>query len=765
MTINYMLCGLLALFANLTLAQTLTGRVTSPTGEGIPLAGVVLLNSTKGTTTDKDGNFALRVEAGTYQVSVRAVGFASRIQSVSIAENQTFTLNLALTENTNSLDEVVVTAEKEETNLQRTPAAVSVLNARQLQEYRVWSVSDLSALAPSLYTVEHGNSTSATFLNIRGVMGFSAEQAVAMYVDGVYQFDYFSAPLQFNNIASVEVLRGPQGTLFGRNAFGGVVNITTKKPTNRTEGFAQLTLGNYGQQRYEASLSTPLVKNKLFLGVTGLFNQRSGIYTNLTTNAPFDRLHSVSGGLNLRYVAADRWNLALNLRMEADNDRGSYPWYRSDSAAFASPYRLAVNTTNRERRTNLNASIAANYYGNKVNFTAVSSYINFHLWYPDRFDGTPYGIYQGSNDGLQHAFTQELRFSSATQSNPRLKWTLGSFLFAQNGTTVFSVFSAPAEGGSANRTSSNTTNLGVAFFGQAAYRVADKLTLTAGLRYDVENRKLGQQVDSVTANGVAFNQVPLTNLKAMFPAVTPKLILAYQINDQSMLYAQYARGFRVGGLNASAPTLADIPYGPEFSNNYEIGLKNTLWHNRLRLNLTGFYLQQRNQQVSVNQGGFFLIRNTGDMNNLGAELEAFVVAAKGLQVEANASLSHARYSRLTTLDATFSNADFRGNRPINTPNAASFLAVQYTYALPKMSAVFIRGEHRYTGVYYFDFDNAKKQDPFHVVNLRLGVTYRTYELAGWVRNVTDQRYITFGVGGSYLLSNPRMSGITLTARF
>lgn len=749
----------------LAVAQTINGTIKSPTGDAVPFANVVLLNSPKGTTADKDGNFVLPVQPGTYQVSVRAVGFSSRIQPVSVANNETIRLTIVLTETNESLDEVVVTAEKEETNLQRTPVAVSVLNARQLQEYRVWSVSDLSALVPSLYTVEHGNSTSATFLNIRGVMGFSSEQAVAMYVDGVYQFDYFSAPLQFNNIASVEVLRGPQGTLFGRNAFGGVVNITTRKPTNRTEGYIQLTLGNFGQQRYEVSMSTPLVKNKLFLGVTGLFNQRSGIYTNLTTNAPFDRLQSLSGGLNLRYIASNRWNLALNLRAENNNDRGSYPWYTSDSAAFASPYRLAVNSTNRERRTNLNASVVANYYGNKVNVTSVSSYINFHLWYPDRFDGTPYGIYQGGNDGLQNAFTQELRFSSAPNQNPRLRWTLGSFLFAQNGTTAFSVFLPPTEGGSSNRTTSSTTNLGIAFFGQAAYRVAPKLTLTAGLRYDLESRKLARQIDSVAANGRAFNQVQLTNFSADFPAVTPKLILDYQLSDQTMVYAQYARGFRVCGLNAFAPMSADVPFQPEFSNNYEVGLKNTFWHNRLRLNLTAFYLQQRNQQVSVNQEGFFLIRNTGDMNNLGAELEAVVVPAKGVQLEGNASLSHARYSRLTTLDATFTNADFRGNRPINNPNVASFLAVQYTYAIQKTMAAFIRGEHRYTGEYYFDFDNAKKQNPFNVFNLRTGVTYRNYELAGWVRNVTDQRYITFGVGGSYLLSNPRMLGITLTARF
>lgn len=227
----------------------------------------------------------------------------------------------------------------------------------------------------------------------------------------------------------------------------------------------------------------------------------------------------------------------------------------------------------------------------------------------------------------------------------------------------------------------------------------------------MESRKLARQIDSLAPDGGVFNQVSLTDFRTTFPAFTPKLILNYQLNDRTMVYVQYARGFRVGGLNSSAPTAADIPYGPEFSDNYAIGFTNTFWNNKLRLNLTAFYLQQRDQQVSVNQGSFFLIRNTGDMNNLGAELGALVVPVNGLQVEANASLSHARYSRLTTLDTTFTNADFRSNRPINSPNAASFLAAQYAYMLPKMASVFVRGERRYTGVYYFDFDNAQNRLP------------------------------------------------------
>ncbi len=747
-------------------AQTLRGTVKTQAGEAIGFASITLLNTARGTVTDQAGNFSLTVAPGQYQVSIRAVGFATQIQRVSVTRNQphdgpTVSLAVTLAGSTQALDEVVVTAEKTETDLQKTPAAVSVLSPKQLQEYRVWSISDLSALAPSLQTVEHGNSTSATFLNIRGVLGFTNEQAVAMYVDGVYQFEFFSAPLQFNNIASVEVLRGPQGTLFGRNAFGGVINITTRKPTNRTEGYAQLSIGNFGQQRYEASFSTPLVKDRLFLGVSGLFNRRSGIYTNTLTNSAFDRLQSVSGGLNLRYVASSRWNLALNLRAEADNDKGSYPWFGSDSAALASHYRVTIGTTNREQRSNLNASLAANYYGDKVNITSVSSYIHYQLGYPDRYEilGA-----QGNNVTNQRAFTQELRLSSATNQQSRLKWTLGSFLFLRNGLNESSQFQPVDQGNASLRITSNLTNLGIAFFGQTSYRLADRLTLTAGLRYDYESRQVAQKQDSLSGSGAVMNLVPFTSYRATFPAITPKVILDYQLSDNTLIYAQYARGFRAGGLNLFAPRPEDFPYKPEFSDNYEIGLKNTLWHKRLRLNLTGFYLQQRDQQVGIFDGPFFVTRNVGDMNNLGVELEATGLPAKGLQVEWNGSLSHARYSRLTALDVNFNNADFRGNRPVYTPGAASFLAFQYTYTFSKSASVFLRGEHKYTGTYYFDFNNAQKQPPFSLFNLRVGASYKNYELAGWVRNLTDRHYIAWGLG-TYLLSNPRMLGLTLTSRF
>lgn len=748
-----------------------TGRIQ--TAAGLPLGGatVSLLNTNWGTTTGADGWFRLaNVAGGTYTLSISSVGYATHTRSLTV--NGPVTLEtITLAESDNQIGEVIVTAEKIETDAQRTPVAVSVLNARQLREYRVWSFSDVSALSPSLLTTEHGNSTASLFINIRGVMGLHSQTAVATHVDGVYQFETFSVPLQFNNVERIEVLRGPQGTLYGRNAFGGAINVITKKPSNKPEAYAEVGLGNYAQQRYSVSVSAPLVRNKLnaarlFLGVSGTFNQRSGIYTNTVTNAAFDRPQSFAGGLNLRYVISDRWTVDVNGRFERNADRGSYPWVTSDSALFARPYVVGRNAENLERRNNGNLSAVVRYRGRAVNVDAVSAVLDYKKWFPQGFDGdfTPVDLRTVfSNDHIR-TYTQEVRVSANPNLGQRLNWTVGTFLWtAPNGTNVNNTRSTPAAGGTTAVRNSLYNNRGAALFGQATYRLANQLTVIAGLRYDWETRQLGQDRSTIQPNGTVVANNPYTDFATTFGAVTPKVGLSYELSPTSLLYAQYARGFRAGGLNAFAPTFADVPYGPEYSDNYEIGSKNTLLNNRLRVNLTGFFLAQRNQQINVIENGFFLIRNTGSMNNLGAELELMALPVRGVQVEWNASLSNARYVSLTA-NVAGQNRDLTGNKPLFNPGAASFLAVQYRYPLRQKTSLFVRGEQRYTGAYYLNFDNVIRQSPFALYNTRAGVTYKNVELAVWGRNLTDVRYRTWATT-LFLLSNPRLWGFTLSSRF
>lgn len=759
----------------------LQGTVTASGGEAITKTTVKLLNTNYGDITDSQGKYNItKLNDGNYTVSISALGYASQLQSFKLKKGQILILNFKLTESNQQLNEVTVSSEKRQEAIQKIPAAITSLDAKQIKDYRLWDITNLTSIAPSLFVVEHGNSTSSNFFNIRGVMGFSNEQAVATYVDGVYQFDYFSAPPLFNDVQSIEILRGPQGTLYGRNAFGGVVNITTKQPGNASSGYAEMTFGNYGQQRYTVSLSEPVIKDKLFAAGSFTYNHRGAIYYNEFTKSGFDRREDYSGNFNLRYLPSANWSLALNAKLENDNDRGSFPWVGSVEEVLSKPYQVNTNNTNVERRNNFNTSLAANYYGKQFNFTSVSSYINWHAYYEGKgvdYDFSPLDALSTAPDQRQHIFSQEIRFSSPSASQSKLKWVAGAYGFRQNtcmnAPTFFGpdyVQLDPTSSAPFTTTSiSRGNNNGYAFFGQAVYAINNKLNFTAGVRYDHETRDLNQYTDYQKDPDPVMS-LPRQYYKATFNAVTPKFVLSYQLQDNMLLYGSYARGFRAGGLNTNATNPAQVPYQPEHSDNYEIGWKNSFLDNKLKLNLTAFYLEQHNQQISTAMDGInALILNVGEMRNKGAELELTALPVKGLQIDWNASYSHARYSSLLLYSADAGAVvNFKGNKLINTPPVSSMLAAQYTYdfAGSKQNlAAFIRGEYRYLGSYEFDFINDKNQPAYSLFNAKAGISTKRYELNFWARNISDKRYIAYGSFGSFLLGSPRTYGTTLIAKF
>jgi len=593
-------------------------------------------------------------------------------------------------------------------------------------------------------------------------------------VDGVYQFDYFSAPINFSNIERVEVLRGPQGTLYGRNAFGGVLNVITKKPVNKTSGFAEVDFGNYGQQRYSVGFNTPIIKNKLFLNTGLQSNNRGAVYSNPTLNTKdFDKHNALSGNINLKYIASDKWTIDLNTRYENDKDKGAYPWASTDSLARANPYTVFGNWDNTERRTNFNTALSVKYYGRKFNFTSISAFVDYHIWLPGRFDFDfgPDQLISFTTWSKQKEFTQEFRFSSPANAG-KWKWTAGSFLFTEkvknSSTTYFdqdyALFDPNAPYASIGNGKRNA--YGIAFFGQATYSITPKFDVTVGTRYDVERRELTQN-SAFEKGGVVTPLTADSTAKKTFNAFTPKVILSYKLSDKSMVYASYAKGFRVGGFNFG--NTANPTYNPEKSDNYEIGIKNNLLNNKLKLNLTAFYFQQKDQQVSTSQDGInYATLNVGDMNNFGLELEASALPVKNLQIDFTASTSNSKYKKLELFDAaTLSVKNYVGNKAINNPALQSMLAVQYGIPFSKSAQnfnAFIRGEFRYIGDYQLDFVNAYQQDAYGIFNARAGVTSNHFDVALWVRNLNDVRYMAYGYG-SYMMGSPRMWGVTLTGKF
>jgi iron complex outermembrane receptor protein len=317
--------ALFVLFTNLVFGQIkIDGTVQTISKLPIENATISVLNTNLATTTDKAGNFNFTLSNGKYTLAVSFVGYASKTQTIQIEKGNSVSVSFFLTEQSKQLEDVVVSSEKREEKLQKTPIAISVLNAQQLKNYRVWDVRDLTALVPSLFVIEHAGSTGANFVNIRGIMGFTPEQSVATYIDGVYQFDYWSAPSPYVNIDRVEVLRGPQGTLYGRNALAGVINVITKKPTNTTSGQVELNFGNYGQQRYSAVINMPIIKNKLFASADFMYSQRGAVFTN--QGKPYDKQYGQSFNVSLKYLANSKLSFDFNIKGNFSKDYGAYPW-------------------------------------------------------------------------------------------------------------------------------------------------------------------------------------------------------------------------------------------------------------------------------------------------------------------------------------------------------------------------------------------------------------------------------------------------------
>lgn len=231
---------MLSLWATSSFTQNIKGNVKSQTGEAIGFANISVLNSSNGTVADKDGNFSLDLSKGKYELQISAVGYANKVQIIEVAD-QTLTIEVSLSDNTQVLGEVVVTANKREEDIVNVSTSITSISAKKIEDTRTWGLGGLTALVPN-YTYHELGVPFQQVQSIRGIQVFSENPAVSTYIDDVNNIDILANGFALTDIERIEVLRGPQGTLFGRNAMGGVINIITKKPTNKTTGFAEVEL-------------------------------------------------------------------------------------------------------------------------------------------------------------------------------------------------------------------------------------------------------------------------------------------------------------------------------------------------------------------------------------------------------------------------------------------------------------------------------------------------------------------------------------------
>lgn len=762
----------------------LTGKITTINNIPVSNVSISVLNSNIKSISDSNGLFKIKLPAtGTYQLEINHFNFASIHPAIKIENNKNdYAASYILEASINTLDEIIVTAQKKEELIQKIPSSITALNAKQISAFNLWNTKEITGIIPNLYSADPGDGRDVT--SVRGIATSSYDPTVTTYIDGVNQFSLDTYIPTLFDIERIEVLRGPQGTLYGRNAMGGVINIITKQPTNTTTGFVDLSLGNYNQQRTIVGFKTPFVKNKLFAGASLLYNKRDGFYTNEYTSSSYDQQNIMSGNYFLKYVVNEKWNINLNFKHHQNKNKGAFPLVFGSEDALAAPYTLNQNSTTTMMDQTTNTGLSVHYSGNTFNFSSQTAYQQNYRYYTSPIDGdfspidaisviNNYGNKWNNNKVL----TQDFKFSS-NYSNSKFKWTAGAFLFYQDAP----VKQATRFGMDANLmmigdsmfstiNSSTTIKKGFALYGQATYALTNQLNITLGIRNDYENQSesvMGQYQHD--PSNKLYTTTADTLGRTNFNALSPKLSLDYQANKNSLWYGSYSRGFRAGGLSPlssdpSQPPL--VSYLPEYSNNFETGIKNNWLGNKLILNVALFYTKVTDAQVPslILPDAITITKNTGQLTSKGLEAEVLAIPAKGVLVQYAFGTTNASYDKLD-IASQGESVSLAGKRPIFTPASTSLLAVQYTYPVNKQLNVFARGEWKYIGTTYFDLANTLQQSPYHLLNSKVGFEYDKIALSFWAKNLSGTKYIAYGYDfGAVHLGDPATFGTSFSYKF
>jgi len=793
MTIKHIIMALLCLWSTTLLGQTITGTIKSNSGDPISYATISILNTSKATAADQEGKFALPLPIGKYKIQFTAVGFASKLQEIEVAEENS-PLEILLLESTDVLGEVVVTANKREEDLMRVASSISSLSDKKIEDTRTWGLGGLTALIPN-YTYQELGVPFQQVQSIRGIQVFSENPAVSTYVDDVNSMDILANGFAFTDIERIEVLRGPQGTLFGRNAMGGVINIITKKPGNTATGFAEVGAGNLGLQRHSLGFKAPILKDKLFFGVNGLFQSQDGYWKNDTTGTGATNglangktvggEKNLYGNMFLKWLPSERLSLTLNLKGQKDwsNNTGFFVSQSDRDLALANPDKINLARVGEHERNIMNNSLVAKYYGSNLTLTSITAYQTIDLSFKDiDFPGFYHSFYQneiGEKLPPQEVFSQEIRINSNIED--RLSYTAGLYGFSQVGyePSTNLAFESPFFPNTYAIFRNKANNFGYAGFGELNYQLTEKLKATAGLRYDYEKREatFNGFGDAVFSNGT-FTQIKSdTTVSGDYSALTPKLALSYAANGRSTIYMTYTRGFRAGGVNAQkVPENVSQTFDPEFSNNYEIGYKTFSSSKKTSLTASAFLIQWKDLQFFNLVAPFTYAReNVGDAQSLGIELELTTIPVKGLQVDGSLGINQTEYQSFDLTRVSFATGEEKttsigGNSLSNAPSHTAFLGTQYTLPMQNEWSLMIRGEIRSIGEYYTDIQNQILQPNYTLVNSRISVNHRNYSLALWGQNLTNERYLAFGnpdssFGRNVRTSAPATFGITLSGKF
>jgi iron complex outermembrane recepter protein len=748
------------------------GATVTVTGKSLPASVVV--------ETDQQGRFVLTLPPGLYDVRAGAAGFASWEREVEVKAGGTM-LDIPLRVD-KLRDGVTVTATRTGTaDIQTTDVAISALDADALDAGAVERVEHLAGLVPTL-SISH-TPGGTPLVTLRGIGSNSAipggDPNVTMQVDGVYLAGGSAMALDLLDVERVEVLRGPQGTLFGRNSVGGTINIVTRQPTNALEGRARLAAGNYGKFRVEGAVSGPLVRNSIMGSFAFLRGSRDGFVVHADhPNRSLGSEDTWAGRGQLRFVFRSRHDLLVS--GDYSSARGvpltlARPLARNPTAPLGTPgfdipddfwsVRPNDRADGRNRQAGTSARLTVRL-GDTATLTSLTAYRDGDSRLFVDADTTELARATTRTSGTQRQLSQEVTLARRTA---RLHWVGGVYWFDERILGPIEItFFQPSNRFRADSTIDTTA---WALFGQTRYLLSDRVAVTGGLRYSDE-REEGHAV----AHGLRVYDVRALAADA---AWTPKASVELEASPDTFLFLSATRGFKSGGVNIFTPVPGEI-FRPELAWSYEAGVKRLLPGGRGRLNAALFHVDYRDLQVQSFLGpGEVEVRNAGRATSKGIEVEATVSAGGGFQFLGMMAWLDAVYGRYIAVERNpitmeVKEVDATGNRLRDAPRWSGSGAAIYEFQPARVGTVSIRGDlSRQSRVFFLPSNAAVQSQPaYALVHARATFVprHRRWEASVYVRNVGRQEYVTatWAASGGAAISGrpgePRHWGTQFTIR-
>jgi iron complex outermembrane recepter protein len=706
-----------------------------------------------------------------------------------------------------ALEEIVVTAERREESVLDTPVAVTALSGEFLEERGLSTVEDLTEYAPSLQIFTEQVNTELYM--IRGIgranEDLSTDSGVAVYVDGVYVSQQGAANAATYDLERVEILRGPQGTLYGKNAIGGVINLISRAPRDTLDASASAEFGELNLRAFQGAVGGPITE-ALSGRLAAMSREKDGAYHSLVTGERGNNIdvQAVRGSLKLDpsdalsvtgivdYSDADQDGVLKSVIVDEPGAQYIFKDFLvvDEFPTQESSIRTSRSDTFGEQGVEqMGASLRFDYDAGSGTFTSLSGYRTEESFNNEDVDRTAQrSLEQGGRQDTD-SFSQEFRFVSsddgALSLGGRLDWAAGLYWFHEEGTRDHRLYlnaripgsdpgdpDDPDNGliGPGSPDAQNSTAIflqdittdSYAAFGQATYDVTDRFNVTVGMRYTVEEKDFS--VDARSEPGVP-NGDPYTLFQSEGPFVasasdewnsfTPKLVLEYGFSDDLNTYVSYAYGFKSGGFNGQPDTAAAlVPFDPEDARNLEFGLKTALFDRRLQLATAVFQTDVEDLQVAgVNAAGLIITGNAADSRIRGLELEVQARPVAALGLRASVSLLEAEFRNYfkEEFDPTITDGppfvivDKTGDRLDDTPEYAVGLGGDYTWGLGDLGSLVFGADYIAKGDTVTN-ENTKHASSYAVINARLDwySSDGRWSIGAWVNNLTDETYYRGG---------------------